>query len=115
MNFEKLVLHCSPNTPRDVINNINAIYGSSLSDNLGDYLGMPLIQSRVTKSTYAGIVDRVHKKLTSWKSKVLSMAGRTTLIQVVSSTIPSYVMQTTKLPASIYVDLDKLNMNFFMR
>lgn len=114
MNFEKSVLHCSPNTPRYMINSINAICSSSMSNNLGDYLGMPLIQSRVTMSTYAGIVDKVDKKLTLWKSKVLSMAGMTTLIQAVTFSIPCYVMQTTKLPASICVDLDKLNMNFFM-
>lgn len=113
MNFEKSVLHCSPNTPRYVINSINAICGSPVSDNLGDYLGMPLIQSRVTKSTYAGIVDKVQKKLTSWKSKVISMFGKTTLIQAVTSIIPSYAMQTIKLPVSICVDLDKLKMNFF--
>lgn len=43
---------------------------------------------------------------------MLSLAGRTTLIQTVTATIPNYAMQTMKFPAFTHGDIDKLNKNF---
>ncbi|CAL8134635.1 unnamed protein product [Prunus armeniaca] len=40
------------------------------------------------------------------------MAGRFTLLQSVTSTIPIYYKQTAMLPASICNKLDQLNTNF---
>ncbi|CAL8115937.1 unnamed protein product [Prunus armeniaca] len=92
--------------------NIASISGSPLSDNLGKYLGVPLIHTRVTKDTYQEIIDKVQKCLSSWKSHTLSMAGRLTLLQSVASAIPIYSMQTAMLPASVWSKLDQLNKNF---
>ncbi|CAL2259580.1 unnamed protein product [Prunus armeniaca] len=55
----------------------------------------------------------VHNRLAAWKSKLLSLAGRATLIQAVTTFIPVYAIQTTKLPVSVCNDLDRLNRNFF--
>ncbi|CAL8155260.1 unnamed protein product [Prunus armeniaca] len=74
---------------------------------------MPLLHSRVTKVTYSNLVDKVHARLASWKSKILSAVGRATLIQAITSAIPVYAMQTSKLLMSIREDLDKVNCNFF--
>ncbi|KAM2637494.1 hypothetical protein EV1_021984 [Malus domestica] len=112
VNFEKSVLYCSPNTSRACVKSISTICGSPVSESLGNYLGMPLIQTRVSKATYSGVIDKVQKRLATWKSKVLSMAGRITLIQAVTSSIPVYAMQTTKLPASVCEELDKVNRDF---
>lgn len=40
------------------------------------------------------------------------IAGKATLVQSVSSTIPSYTMQTMKLPENICKHLDRLNRDF---
>ncbi|CAL8995128.1 unnamed protein product [Prunus brigantina] len=88
VNFDKSAIFCSPNTSMELAREISGICGSPLTDNLGRYLGMPLLHSRVTKGTFMGIVDKVHKRLASWKSKLLSFAGRTTLIQAVMSAMP---------------------------
>lgn len=58
------------------------------------------------------IVDRVQKKLTGWKTNLLSMAGRLVLATSVTSAIPSYVMQGALLPSRIHNALDKVNRNF---
>lgn len=42
----------------------------------------------------------------------MSLAGRATLIQSVSSAIPAYVMQCNSLPASTCETLDRINRNF---
>lgn len=112
VNFDKSVIYCSPNIRRRDARRISRVCGSPLTNDLGKYLGMPMIHSRVTKHTYANLVDKVQGRLASWKSKHLSMAGRLTLIQAVTSSVPTYAMQTTKLPAQICDSLDRLNRNF---
>ncbi|KAK9911967.1 hypothetical protein M0R45_035844 [Rubus argutus] len=112
ISYEKSLLYVSPNTGRDIATDISTICGSPLTNDLGKYLGMPLIHSRVNKYTYAGILDKVQSRLSSWKCKVLNLAGRLTLINSVTAAIPNYAMQTVRLPMSICNDLDKLNRNF---
>ncbi|KAK4477283.1 hypothetical protein RD792_016497 [Penstemon davidsonii] len=58
------------------------------------------------------MIDRVVGRLSAWKAKLLSIAGRATLIQAVTSAIPNHVMQTNWLPSSTCNQLDKLNRNF---
>lgn len=55
------------------------------------------------------MIDRVRQLLSGWKAAQLSMAGRATLIRTVTSTIPAYAMQTSKLPSSV---CDRLNKRF---
>lgn len=83
------------------------------STDLGLYLGVPLLHSsRVTKHTYAHLLEKIKKRLSSWKASQLSLAGRATLVQSVTSTIATYTMQSTKLPASVSKEIDSLNRKF---
>ncbi|CAL8990846.1 unnamed protein product, partial [Prunus brigantina] len=98
VNFDKSAIFCSPNTPNVLAQDLSRICGSPLTANLGNYLGMPILHNKVCKDTYGGLVNKVQNRLTSWKSKHLSLAGRATLIQSVTSSIPVYTMQTAKFP-----------------
>lgn len=115
VNFEKSKIYCSPNVSKQLARDISKICGSPLTEDLGKYLGMPLIHSRVSEGTYAEILDKVQNRLSGWKSKTLNMAKRLTLIQVANASIPVYAiiaMQSAKLPVSIYNSLNKLNRDF---
>ncbi|KAL6125591.1 hypothetical protein ACLB2K_073647 [Fragaria x ananassa] len=112
VSLEKSMVYCSPNVSSDLANRISSICGSPITEDLGVYLGMPLIHSRVSAATYSNLVDKVQTRLASWKSKTLNMAGRLTLIQSVTSSIPIYAMQTAKLPVHTCERLDRLNRNF---
>nr|XP_011457336.1 PREDICTED: uncharacterized protein LOC105349397 [Fragaria vesca subsp. vesca] len=112
VSFEKSSIFYSPNTEEGLAMHISDICGSPLSDDLGNYLRVSLLHSRVTLDTYKGLVEKVQLRLASWKSHTLSMAGRHTLIQSVTAGLPVYTMQSVKLPMSICNTLDRLNMNF---
>lgn len=71
INYEKSMIYCSPNTRRRRARKISRIYGSPLTSDLGKYLGMPMIHSRITKHTYAGLIDKVQCRLASWKNNIL--------------------------------------------
>ncbi|KAI5333292.1 hypothetical protein L3X38_023423 [Prunus dulcis] len=112
INFDKSVIFCSPNTCKETAQEISNICGSPLTDYLGKYLGMPLLHSRPNKATFNFLLDKVHRRLAGWIGKLLSLAGRATLIKAVTASIPIYTMKMTKLSASICEELDKLNRNF---
>ncbi|CAI0546181.1 unnamed protein product [Linum tenue] len=75
--------------------------GIPQTQDLGRYLGVPVLHGRVTKQTYKYILDRLDNKLAGWKATSLSFAGRVTLARSVLSSLPTYAMQTTLLPISI--------------
>lgn len=57
---------------------------------LGKYLGVPLIGRAPKRSDYQYLLDKVKAKLTSWKAKNLSLAGRATLAKSVIEAIPVF-------------------------
>lgn len=85
--------------------------GIPLTDDLGVYLGVPIVHKRASKELYAGLIDKVRHKLSNCKRNVLSRAGRRTLVQSVINAIPVYTMQTAMLPSSICDQLDRLARN----
>ncbi|KAH9783625.1 reverse transcriptase domain-containing protein [Citrus sinensis] len=86
---------------------LNNVLGYSATNDLGCYLGMPLIHSRVNRATYQSILEKVDKRLTSWNAAHLSFASRITLAHSVPQAMPIYAMQTTILPAPVRGKLEK--------
>lgn len=85
---------------------IGAALGMDITKDLGFYLGMPTLTSRVTRATYAHLCEKVDRRLAGWKSKYLSLAGRITLAKSTVSTLATYSMQMAKIPRSICDELD---------
>ena len=88
------------------------ILGFQVTPDLGKYLGVNLHHERVVTATFQDVVDKVRKRLSTWKCNSLSMAGRSTLISSVTSSIPEYTMQTAFLPISTCDSIDKCNRAF---
>lgn len=60
------------------------------------------MHKRVTKLLFQPIIHKTQQKLSSWKGKMLTMAGQTVLIKAVLSAIPGYQMQTMLLPYGVF-------------
>ena len=73
VSFGKHMVYCSPNVENFKALEISQICGSPLTTDLGRYLGVPLIHGRVSKGTYLGVVDKVQRRLATWKTESLSM------------------------------------------
>ncbi|CAL1367787.1 unnamed protein product [Linum trigynum] len=97
----------SKNTKMHARTNICSRLGIQPTNDLGKYLGVPVIHGRLTKLTYRYILDKIDSKLTAWKARTLSLAGRVTLAKAVLEAIPLYAMQTTLLPASVCDTIDR--------
>lgn len=112
VNFDKSRMFCSKGVGHFRADELSRVMGVSLTSNLGKYLGVDLHHDRVGKSTFKAVVQKVKKRLSSWKAESLSLAGRVTLTQSVSSSIPVYTMQSAMLPVSICDEIDKANSAF---
>ncbi|KAG7576302.1 Ribonuclease H domain [Arabidopsis thaliana x Arabidopsis arenosa] len=112
VSLEKSKIFFSSNVSRDMERAISAESGISSTRELGKYLGMPILQKRINKTTYGEVLEKVSSRLAGWKNKTLSMAGRITLTKAVLSSIPVYSMSSILLPASTLDGLDKLARSF---
>ncbi|XP_028077559.1 uncharacterized protein LOC114279501 [Camellia sinensis] len=63
------------------------------------------------KSTWSPVVDKFQKKLSSWKRKLLSFAGKLTLIKSALSNLPIYFLSILKMPKGVVKSISKLQAN----
>ena len=77
------------------------------------YLGIPTLVGQSRHDTFAFIKDRLSKKLTGWRSKLLSAAGREILLKVVAQAMPLYTMNNYLLPQNLIQELHQLCARFW--
>lgn len=77
------------------------------------YLGLPLGANLNIGSNWGPIIEKFHKKLTTWKAKTLSYGGRLTLLKSVLGALGTYFFSLFKAPKCVLNYLEKLRRNFF--
>ncbi|PNX99881.1 ribonuclease H, partial [Trifolium pratense] len=112
VSVEKTRLLVSKNVHPARAHELSSASGFHLTADFGKYLGVPILHSRQKVSTYEFLVEKVLKRLSSWKAKNLSFAGRVTLTRSVLAALPTYIMQTTLLPKGICNKIEQLMRNF---
>lgn len=81
-------------------------------DQKGKYLGLPFCNFKSKTTAFGAVVEKLENKLSGWKSKALSMAGRMILIKSITLEILMYLMQTFQLPKAMLRQIDRRNKNF---
>lgn len=76
------------------------------------YLGFPMFQKKVNKADFQYLLDNFKTRHAGWKTKFLSLAGRTTLIKSTLSTLPNHIMQYISIPSSIIHKMEQYICNF---
>lgn len=94
MSAQKSLVFFSRNTKQQVRDEVSQELRISTTEDLGKYLSMPTINGGVDRHTFKAISDRIESRLARWRTKVLSLARRATLIKSTISTISYYAMQT---------------------
>lgn len=112
LSLQKSKMFVSKNFSSNYARSLSYQCGIPLTQDLGKYLGSPLLHKRINKSLFNDILEKLRTRLSGWKARHLSLAARTTLIQSVTSTIPSYNMQIMELPRRFCDEVDKINRNF---
>ncbi|CAN1163128.1 Putative ribonuclease H protein At1g65750 [Linum perenne] len=97
---------------RNISRGVLEVLGIVATQDLGRYLGVPILHGRVTRATYGYILNWIDTKLAGWKAQNLSLAGRVTLASSVLNAILAYAMQTAFLLFSICDSIDRRIRNF---
>lgn len=79
------------------------------------YLGLPLSDSALTKQDFIPLIQKINRRLPGWAAKLLTIAGRLTLVNAVLTSIPIYLMSVCKLPVWVIEEIDKTRRNFFWK
>lgn len=113
INFNKSDLYCSPNTPQEVQDSIASSLQVNLVQNPSKYLGINYKLRRRRVDDFQDIIDRVQSKLQGWKAKLLSQAGRNTLISSFLQAMPLYTFSCLRIPKTICNKLDAITRAFW--
>ncbi|CAN0837158.1 LINE-1 retrotransposable element ORF2 protein [Linum grandiflorum] len=113
INSTKSAIKFSANTPLEVKQQIATIFGTSIDDQLGSYLGLPTEWGRSRAETFRFMLERLQQRASSWKSLILSHGGRETLAKAILQAIPSYLFSCFLLPKSLHKKMDTVLRNFW--
>ena len=84
INANKSSVFFSQYTAPDIRNEVLDILGPMQDSRHDKYLGLPSIIGRSKNQVIAEIKEKVGKKLSGWKEKMLSMGGKEILIKAVA-------------------------------
>ncbi|CAL5353932.1 unnamed protein product [Camellia sinensis] len=76
------------------------------------YLGLPFGANPRRLKSWQPIVDKVRSKLALWKRKLLSFAGRLTLIKFVLDSLPGYYISIFKMPKGVVREIERIKAAF---
>lgn len=77
------------------------------------YLGCSIFYSRRRKDYYDDLIKKVKAKLYSWKGKLLSFGGKTTLITSLLQSMPVHLLSVLNPSDNILEHLHKIFARFF--
>ncbi|CAN1177469.1 LINE-1 reverse transcriptase homolog [Linum perenne] len=76
------------------------------------YLGMPLTAGKLRRCDCKALVDKITRRVTDWKARKLSYAGKVQLIDTVLGGTLQYWMSNFVLPSSLIKEVEKICSSF---
>lgn len=113
INFEKSGLFFSPNTSDADRLMFMDTFGVRQCNKVETCLGLPTHISQAKRAPFNYIKDRILKKTNGWYGKILSRAGKETLIKSVGQAIPTYAMSVFKLLPQFCSEMEVMLNKFF--
>ena len=113
INTDKSSITFSHNTAFEVRQEVFNILRPMQDSRQGKYLGLSGVIGKLKDQVFVEIKERVERKLSGWKEKMLSIGGKEILIKVVTQAIPAYTMSCFLLPKGLCEDLKRMEWNIW--
>jgi len=76
------------------------------------YLGLPLTIHRLRRVDFQPLIDKVAGRLSSWQGRLLSIAGRNTLVKAVLSSQPIYFLTALRASDEVFEEIHSRRKRF---
>ncbi|KAJ0450914.1 putative RNA-directed DNA polymerase [Helianthus annuus] len=76
------------------------------------YLGLKVGANMNRVCNWKEVIDKFHKRLSNWKARLLSFAGRLTLVKAVLGSLPNYFLSLYKIPKKVAKILEGIRSRF---
>ncbi|GJW76393.1 RNA-directed DNA polymerase, eukaryota [Tanacetum coccineum] len=96
-----------------VLEFLSLITGCNAMQTPFSYLGLPIDCNMANVKSWDPIVDKFSKRLSKWKSSMLSIGGRDTLISSVLGSIGTYYLSLFSMPITVSKKLESIRSHFF--
>ena len=103
----------SANNPEEKKIDTLDILGPMQDSRHSKYLGLPSIIGKSKIEVFTKIKERVGRKLSGWKEKIISIGGREILIKAVVQAIPTYTMSCFQLPKGLCDEIESMMSKFW--
>ena len=113
INIDKFLFFFSVNTSKEKKNETLNILGPMQDSRHSKYLGLPSIIGKSRNEVFAEIKERMGRKLSGWKEKILSIGGREILIKAVPQVIPTYTISCFQLPKGLCDEIEGMMRRFW--
>lgn len=81
----------------------------------GKYLGLPLHTRKLRRVDIQRLLDKIGGRIQGWKGKLLSMAGRETLVKSVLTAHPIYHLIVFPMQKWLFKQIGKMRRSFFWK
>ncbi|XP_060969051.1 uncharacterized protein LOC133036541 [Cannabis sativa] len=113
VNYHKSTVHFTSGVSLAQAREISELLNMKRMKKDATYLGLPLFRSLNRSKDLHFLVERVMQRVKSWKTRLLSKAGRACLIQAVGSSLATYVAATDPIPLKIAHRVDRSLRDFW--
>ena len=72
------------------------------------YLGLPLLTKNMTVTDFLPLVEKIRKRISSWRGRFLSYAGRLQLINSVIRSLTNFWMAAFRLPSGCVKEIERI-------
>ena len=80
------------------VDRISHFFGCPMGSFSVKYLGVPLHHDKLRREDVQPLVDKILKRVASWRGRLLSSAARVILVRTCLASIPVYLMSFIKFP-----------------
>nr|XP_025692546.1 uncharacterized protein LOC112794781 [Arachis hypogaea] len=115
VNIHKSKAQCSKNVSARRKEVLSGIFSIRFCQYLGRYLGVNIGHDRASRKMAQEVIDKIQRKLASWKGCLLNKAARLCLVNAVMASIPVYNMQVSLLPKYACDKIDSLMRQFLWK
>ena len=99
----------------DMISNAFIDFPGKVSSFPGKYLGLPLHTRKLRRVDVQPLLDKIGKRLPGWKGKMLSTAGRETLVKSVITSQPIYHLTVFPTQKWLIKQIDRRRRSFLWK